>query len=116
MYKIKIWDTEVEGSEPVMEHACQGMALLMDGVEMEHGEGSKVAAAAYLGKASSAQRMATSLTRSALEENSHPFRMMLADVMRKRDDNDYMDKLMRLILLDMRDMLKDKIAEAEAEE
>lgn len=116
MYKIKIWDTEVGGSEPVVEHACEGMALLMDGLDVAHDEDSKVTAAVYFGKASSAGRMATALTRGALEECSHPFRLMIADVMRKRDDKDYMEKLMRLILLDMRDMLKDEIAEAEAEE
>lgn len=116
MYKIKIWDTEVEGSEPVVDHACEGMMILMDGVEMEHDEGSKVAAASYYGKASSAGRMAMALTRGALEECSHPIRLILTDVMRKRDDKEYMDKLMRLILLDLKDMLKDEFSKAWAEE
>lgn len=115
MYKIKIWDTEVEGSEPVVEHACEGVALLMDGLEVEHDEGSKVAAASYYGKASSAGRMATTLTRSALEECSEPIRMMLVDVKKTLDDKQYMGKLLRLILLDLQGMLKDEIAEAEAE-
>lgn len=116
MYKIKIWGTEVEGEKLVVDHECESVCLMMDGVEMEHDEGRKVAAAGYFGKGSSAERMATALTRIALDEGSHPLRMILADVMNKRNDKEYMDKLMRLILLDQMDMQKDKIAEAEAEE
>ena len=103
MYKIKIWDTEVEGEKLVVDHECESVCLMMDGVEMGHDEGSKVAAVAYFGKGSSAGRMSSALTRSALEECSPPIRLILADVMRKRDDKEYMDKLMRLFLLDLKD-------------